>query len=895
MHTTEQLNAALAGRYAIDRLVGEGGMATVYLARDVKHNRRVALKVLKPDLGAIVGIDRFLSEIEVTANLQHPNLLPLFDSGAADGLLFYVMPYVEGESLRAKLEREKQLPVEDAVRIATAVASALDYAHRHGVIHRDLKPENILMHEGQPLVADFGIALAVSNAGGNRITQTGLSLGTPQYMSPEQATGDRAIDARTDIYSLGALTYEMLTGEPPHTGSTSQAVIARVLTEKPRSIRSSRPNVTAQVEGAIERALEKLPADRWATAKDFSDALSGARPVTMPATSPSLTSAESNVYLAGRRPRVRELTAWVVAVGGIAASTYLAMRREPPAVLARLVATLPESVTIGNLGGGGPNLAISRDGRRLVVAGTRAGHADLYLRGLDEPVLQLVRGTDEAQAPTFSPDGQSLVFRVGSAIMKVSISGGTPQTLTDSLTSGPSWGDRGEVAYERNGSIWTVSSDGANRRLVAKPDSTRQFLRYYLPEILPGGQAALITIFRGSRTSDSARLGVLSLDDGTVTDLGMPGGSAHYASGRLIFARSGGLEFTAPFSLRKRALTGPAVLILEDVAETGTLRADAAVSENGTLVYRSGAAGFKRGLFAVDRQGVERQLSRDPASFGTPRVSPDGHHIVVGIGKNSRGNGDLWVHDMATSTLTRLTSDGETNNGEWTSDGLRIASLNVASETMQVVARPWDASGPASVHGQLPGRSSQWAEVSLGPAHGLSAFRAGPNLGAGDIWLAPTDSFLAARPFLASRFPEFNPRVSPSGRLLAFASVESGRVEVYLTPIPGPGPHLQVSIGGGVEPVWSHDGSTLFYRGPTRLMAATIAGGATPSVARRDSLFIDRFDRQLGRIAYDVFPDGRTFVMTRAIGQQASDLSRLFVVVNWQQLIGKQSGTGEPR
>jgi serine/threonine protein kinase len=201
MHTTEQLNTALAGRYAIDRLVGEGGMATVYLARDVKHNRKVALKVLKPDLGAIVGVERFLAEIQVTANLQHPNLLPLFDSGAADGLLFYVMPYVDGESLRARLDREKQLPIDDALRIANAVASALDYAHRQGVIHRDLKPENILLHEGQPLVADFGIALAVSNAGGSRITQTGLSLGTPMYMSPEQATGDRTRPAPVESES----------------------------------------------------------------------------------------------------------------------------------------------------------------------------------------------------------------------------------------------------------------------------------------------------------------------------------------------------------------------------------------------------------------------------------------------------------------------------------------------------------------------------------------------------------------------------------------------------------------------------------------------------------------------------------------------------------------------
>src|SRR5512139_2130891 len=225
------LDSALQGRYTIEREIGRGGMATVYLARDVRHNRAVALKVLKPELGAVLGVERFLAEIQVTANLQHPNLLPLFDSGEAGGMLFYVMPFVEGESLRARLDREKQLPIDEAVRIAIAVANALDYAHSHHVIHRDLKPENILLQAGQPVVADFGIALAVSKAGGSRVTQTGLSLGTPQYMSPEQATGDRVIDGRTDIYSLGALTYEMLSGEPPHIGNTSQAIIARVLTD----------------------------------------------------------------------------------------------------------------------------------------------------------------------------------------------------------------------------------------------------------------------------------------------------------------------------------------------------------------------------------------------------------------------------------------------------------------------------------------------------------------------------------------------------------------------------------------------------------------------------------------------------------------------------------------
>jgi serine/threonine-protein kinase len=269
----DRLNAALTGRYLIERELGQGGMATVYLADDLKHHRKVALKVLKPELGAVLGAERFLSEINVTANLQHPNLLPLFDSGSADGLLYYVMPYIEGETLRARLEREQQLPVDEMLRLVGLLAGALDFAHARGVIHRDLKPENILLQAGQPIIADFGIALAVAQAGGARITETGLSLGTPHYMSPEQAAGDRAVDARSDQYSLGALTYEMLTGEPPHTGASSQAIIARLMTETPRSIRTTRPAVPAGVEAAVQRALLKLPADRFASCGEFARAL----------------------------------------------------------------------------------------------------------------------------------------------------------------------------------------------------------------------------------------------------------------------------------------------------------------------------------------------------------------------------------------------------------------------------------------------------------------------------------------------------------------------------------------------------------------------------------------------------------------------------------------------
>ena len=268
-----RLNAALEGRYAIERELGEGGMATVYLADDLKHNRKVALKVLKPDLAAVVGAERFLAEIQVTANLQHPHILPLFDSGEADSFLFYVMPYVEGETLQDRIKREKQLPLDGAVGIASKVAGALQRAHEQGVIHRDIKPTNILIQDGEPVVSDFGIALALGAGGGDRLTETGLSLGTPYYMSPEQATGDQPVGSSTDTYALGSVLYEMLVGEPPYPGTTTQAVLGKIIAGKPVSAREHRSSVPANVDAAIRRAIEKLPADRFGSVQEFSSAL----------------------------------------------------------------------------------------------------------------------------------------------------------------------------------------------------------------------------------------------------------------------------------------------------------------------------------------------------------------------------------------------------------------------------------------------------------------------------------------------------------------------------------------------------------------------------------------------------------------------------------------------
>jgi TolB-like protein/tetratricopeptide (TPR) repeat protein len=296
----EALRSGLSDRYDLERELGAGGMAVVYLARDLQHDRLVALKVLRADLGVESGVERFHREIRLAARLVHPHILPLLDSGQAGGRLWYTMPFIEGESLRARLEREKQLPVDEAVRLTREIAEALTYAHANGILHRDIKPDNILLSNGHALVADFGIARALGGDGGERITGTGIALGTPGYMSPEQSSGDHQLDARSDLYALASVCYEMLVGEPPFTGPTAQAVIARRLSQPPPSIRTTRSSVPEAVDAAVRRALAPVPADRFAGAAEFSRALSAPQ----------------------KRPRTR----WAVAAGAavlvVAAAAY---------------------------------------------------------------------------------------------------------------------------------------------------------------------------------------------------------------------------------------------------------------------------------------------------------------------------------------------------------------------------------------------------------------------------------------------------------------------------------------------------------------------------------------------------------------------------------------------
>ena len=541
-----RLSAALADRYRIERELGQGGMATVYLAHDLRHDRRVAMKVLRPELAAILGADRFLTEIKTTANLQHPHILSLYDSGEADGLVFYVMPYVEGESLRDRLAREHQLPVDDAVRTAREVADALQYAHEHGVVHRDIKPENILLHGGHALVADFGIALAVSRSdGGTRMTETGMSLGTPHYMSPEQAMGEREITPKADIYALGCVLYEMLTAEPPFTGATAQAIIARVMTEEPRGLTLQRRTIPPHVEAAVRTALQKLPADRFETAKAFAEALTNPGFATAAAASGGATALPP--YRRAVRTALAAATA--IAVLSLATAAWALLRPTPPGPVIRYsMGMAPEQAM--RQGVLGVNIAISPDGKRFVYVGPGERGDQLWVRERDRLDATPLVGTTGAFNPFFSPDGDRIAYLSGTTVQLkvVSVSGGPPITLATPGTAsggGGAWGPDGWIYFDSPLGISRIRADGGPTELLIPYDSARHEIGHAWPGVLPNGKGLL---FRGRQNLDPTDFDIVAFDFGTrERHLLTKGLLARYvAPGYLVFLRADGAVLAAP-------------------------------------------------------------------------------------------------------------------------------------------------------------------------------------------------------------------------------------------------------------------------------------------------------------------------------------------------------------
>jgi serine/threonine-protein kinase len=872
---------ALQDRYLLLRELGAGGMATVYLAEDVKHHRKVAVKVLRPELAALLGAERFLKEIEVTANLQHPHILPLFDSGIAGTRLFYVMPYVEGETLRVRLNREKQLPVAEAVRIATEAASALDYAHRHGLIHRDVKPENILLHDGRALVADFGIALAVSRAGGSRVTETGLSLGTPQYMSPEQATADRDLTPRSDVYALGCVLYEMLTGDPPHTGSTAQAIIAKVITEAPRPIRPARPSVPAHVEAAVLTALQKLPADRFATPAEFAAALAGG---TAPVAS-GVTTAVLTAPAPLRRP-VRISGAAALALGALALGGgvgWIAARRSHPETHpARVSLAIPSDRRV--VVNASPTAALSPDGTTLIYGGVGDATQRLYARRLDDLTPAPMAGTEGACCPKFSADGRSILYldTRSNAWVRMSSGGGPatriagPENLSDVVAVA---GSEEVVATLEDGSLARVGSDGEVNP-IARPDSAAGEIQLSVMQALPGGAVLALATNQppeGPLIAIDPRSGARSKVIASRVEW------AGFAQGRLVWSQGGGVLYAAPFDPDKLRLTGPAQALGVTAQITRGGQPKVTLSARGdALAYIPAAPAT---LALVARDGRAATLLAEPRTYHSPRISPDGHRVLFDFSQATR---DVWELDLDDTTLTRVTFEKDGHDPTWLPDGRGFVFASARGGQIGVFRRRLDGSEKAESL-LIEGPQVTLHTVTPDGRTGIAARASNPGATGYDLVAVSLAGPGPSRPILQSGYNEDYPALSPDGRWLAYVSDESNQPEVYLRPLQGEGGKVRVSQNGGIEPVWSRNGRELFYRslGPRerQLMAAAIEVHPTLRVLSRTPLFdMDEYEPATPHANYDVMPDGRSFLMVR-LGR----LSEFVYLQHWTALLPRAS------
>ena len=875
------LVAALADRYRIERELGSGGMATVYLAQDLRHDRKVAIKILRPELAAVIGAARFLVEIKTTANLQHPHILSLHDSGEVEGTVFYVMPYVAGESLRDRLTRDKQLPVNEALLIATEVADALEYAHRHGVIHRDIKPENILLQGGHALVADFGIALAAARTeGGSRMTETGMSLGTPHYMSPEQAMGEREITAKTDVYALGCVLYEMLTAEPPFTGATAQAIVARVMTEEPRSLTMQRRTIPRHVDAAVRVALSKVPADRFASAKAFAEALADPR-----------FGETGNVEVAGsggrRRFAVTAGAAAGLAVAALAGGYLLGRAGAPEAAAEPLQFTieLPDSITQVNRCCGRAHV-LSPDGSTLIYVGIRGSRGALWRRSLDRLDSEVIPGTEEASIPFMSPDGQWLGFEAGGKLKKLALSGGPATPIaTAQQVSGASWGEGDVIVFARDARLWTVPASGGEPKPLTTPDSGTAH-RY--PFMLPGGKAALFTMRPREGALDALRIGVIDLGSGKVDTLGF-GVRAEYADGYLVFSGADHTLLVQPFDLERRQTTGPAVALLGSLALHGGVNHEFSFSDNGWLTYQPGRGTASGEVLRAVGPGTQRIISlpgRENANFEEPAFSPDGGRLAIGVipTGGAATDLDLWLFDLKGGTLNRLTVGGG-GAPVWSRDGRRIAyAVQGRKETRDgIYVRAADQTGTPEL--VLPGSNiypASWLPDGRSLLFGAT-FRPETRHDIGIITLGDS----VPRWLVSTGADEVHPQLSPDGRWLAYRSGQGGMGEVYVKPMVGEGAPVQVSADGGGSPRWSHDGKSLYYLVPGAIEAAAVAPGPGFAVAsRRKVVDIGSPDLNTATVNWALFPDGKEFLFID-VGQLGAP--RIVLVKNWLELVRSKS------
>lgn len=911
--------AALADRYVHERRIGRGGMATVHLARDRRHDRPVAIKVLHPRLATIVGRERFLREIALTAALRHPNLLPLYDSGSDAGQLWFAMPYVAGETLRARLARAPRLPVADAVALAREIANAIAHAHARGIVHRDIKPENVLLEPGdgagarpRALVADFGIARAIDRDAGALLTRTGFAIGTPRYMAPEQARGEREVDARADVHALGAVLHEMLAGEAPRLLVAGDR--ATTSADGTPSLARLHPELPPSLAAVVTRALDPDPDQRFVDAGAFASALAVAGLAATEEDAAREAAASRRAALAehrssapaidralpadGRPRGVVWLVAATLAIGAIVGWQAARLGERAPVLGPTGVAPsrAPDGgpvrrILVADAGALGAELpALTPDGHTMIVAHAAADGAALTARAVDgdgtgvrdgdrtvvaEPLLsRTIDGTRGARHPVVSPDGAWIGFVADGALRRVPFGGGEARTIAtlprDLDVAGAAWSAEGEivVADARAGALYRVAASGGTLERIAVRGPTPGLRD---PAFVPGRRAVLVTL----DDCCAGRIAVVDLDAGTVRVL-RAGRTPRVVDGRLVFATADGTLARQRLDAGTLTVDGDVETIARDV-DVAPGRPALAASASGTLLVRTLAPGAterptREALRLVVRDRAGRVVRALEARIPwTPRWSPDGTTLAFGAAPTGDDGSELWTADVATGAITRRTTDGrDANDPQWSLDGRLVAWSARVDGRKRVVVRDVaggatrtlaDGGGDTFPTGWTPDGSAVLATV-LRDANF-------------DIVVLPLDGG-AARPLLATGGRESAARLSADGRWLAYEAEVDGAREVHVRPYPiGTARPVRVSSGGGVHPVWRRDGRELLYWQGDRLVAVAVdpSPDGTLAFGPPVTLFRARYPDTLFPM-YDVSPDGTRIVVAAG----APDPERLEVV-----------------
>jgi serine/threonine-protein kinase len=764
------------------------------------------------------------------------------------------------------------------------------------VVHRDIKPENILLHDGQALVADFGIALAASKASGARMTETGMSLGTPHYMSPEQAMGEREITARSDVYALGAVLYEMLTGDPPFTGSTAQAIVARVVTESPRPLLPQRHTIPRQVEAAVLTALEKLPADRFASAAEFAAALKD--PSYATTTRVPVVEGPAAVTARAGAPRWLALgvPALALVLGGAAGALLWPKLRPAPAPLLSqwsLALKSTQALQPPDPAGGG-RIALSRDGRMLAYLGPSESGRRLWLRRLDQLDATPIAGTEGASEPFFSPDGKRVGFlKSGTEVRIASLAGAPTITLFDKAnTSSADWAEDGYIYFEVDSGIARMRATGGEAEPVYKIDVRQKEIATEWVHVLPGATGALFRLRHVGQGPADFEIMATHLPKGPAKHL-VRGVFATYAEGYLLVVTSDGKLIGIPFDAKKLEMTGAPIALLEGIGvRNNGFNIDFSVADNGTVAYTTGGTQATRRAAWVSREGLVTPVDStwDPQGIiGSASLSPDGKAIAVTLSREGRR--DVWVKRLPAGPFSRLTfTDTSSGRPSWSADARDVYYIadRSGSGVGPIYARRSDGTGTPRLlfhttvdFGQVAAtHDGRWLLVRSAPPPPASPDILGLRVG---------DSVPV--PLVATAATELFPAVSPDGRWLAYSSDESGTFEIYVRPFPETaGAKWQVSTAGGQQPVWSSTGRELLYvNGRNEMVSAQIPPGPTFSVGPQHALFSVQQFAAVGAVpSYSLTPDDKRFLVLRE--GEAGQPGELVVSENWAQQVAGAAG-----